>query len=257
MADSLQAIFFDIDDTLFSTTGFAEKARRASIARMVEMGLRVPEEFAYRELLEVISEFSSNYGAHYNKLLSRMPREALAGTHPSLLVAGAVIAYHETKFRELSAYEDVTEALRLIHAKTDLRLGSISSGLRIKQAEKIVRTGVWRYVDPRGIFITDEVGIGKPNPKLYWRACAARVSPRKSRKAAKRRPKCASWPASAAKRATRWSAWSFPSPAPGSLCPATQRRCAMTTRCRCCLFPISTSKATRFPKISPRSSTSR
>jgi putative hydrolase of the HAD superfamily len=173
MRQSLQAIYFDIDDTLFSTTGFAEKARRASIARMVEMGLQVPEEFAYRELLEVISEFSSNYGAHYDKLLSRMPAEALVGTHPSLLVAGAVVAYHETKFRELTAYEDVTEALKLIHRHTNLRLGIISSGLRIKQAEKIVRTGVWRYVDPRAIFITDEVGIGKPNPKLYWRACAA------------------------------------------------------------------------------------
>ena len=169
----LDAVFFDIDDTLFSTTRFAEKARRASIDAMIEMGLTIDPDDAYRELLEVIREFSSNYGAHYDKFLSRLPERALEGTNPSLIVAGAVMAYHETKFRELSAYEDVTEALRLIHRRTDLKLGIISSGLRIKQAEKIVRTGVWRYLDPRGIFITDEVGIGKPNPKLFWRACAA------------------------------------------------------------------------------------
>ncbi|MEZ6196087.1 MAG: HAD-IA family hydrolase [Planctomycetota bacterium] len=170
MRGDLQAIFFDIDDTLFSTTRFAEKARRASIDQMIAMGLRVSHEDAYRELSEVISEFSSNYGAHYDKLLNRLPEAALEGLNPGLLVAGAVIAYHETKFRELTAYEDVTEALRLL-AQTPLRLGIISSGLRIKQAEKVVRTGVWRYVDHDAVFFTDEVGIGKPNPKLYLRAC--------------------------------------------------------------------------------------
>ncbi|MEE9392867.1 MAG: HAD-IA family hydrolase [Planctomycetota bacterium] len=166
----LKACFFDIDDTLFSTTRFAEKARRASLDAMIQMGLQISPEDGYRELTEVIAEFSSNYNAHYDRFLSRLPAKALEGSNRSLLVAAAVIAYHETKFRELSAYEDALEAMRLM-SSSDLILGIITSGLRIKQAEKIVRTGVWPYVDPRAIFITDEVGIGKPNPKLYLRAC--------------------------------------------------------------------------------------
>ena len=168
--NSLKACFFDIDDTLFSTTGFAEKARRASLDAMIRMGLQIEPEEGYRELREVIAEFSSNYGAHYDRFLSRLPAAALRGTNRSLLVAAAVIAYHETKFRELSAYEDVLAAMRLM-SSSDLVMGIITSGLRIKQAEKIVRTGVWRYVHHGAIFITDEVGIGKPNPKLYLRAC--------------------------------------------------------------------------------------
>lgn len=166
----LKAIFFDIDDTLFSTTRFAETARRSSIQAMIDMGLRVEPEVAYRELTELIAEFSSNYPGHYDKLLTRLPREAVKGLNRSLLVAGAVVAYHETKFRELSTFEDVLEAMRFL-SRTGLVLGIITSGLRIKQAEKIVRLRLWSYLDPRAIFITDEVGIGKPNPKLFQRAC--------------------------------------------------------------------------------------
>ncbi|MCA9322644.1 MAG: HAD-IA family hydrolase, partial [Planctomycetes bacterium] len=167
---ALQGIFFDVDDTLFSTTGFAETARRRSLKAMIQLGLRVEPEALYRDLIEVISEFSSNYGNHYDKLLSRLPRHTLEGLSPSLLVAAAVAAYHDTKFRELSAYEDVLRALRLL-AGTNLTLGIITSGLRIKQAEKLIRLRIWPYIDPRAVFITDEIGIGKPNPKLYLRAC--------------------------------------------------------------------------------------
>ena len=38
--------------------------------------------------------------------------------------------------------------------------------------EKIIRLQIARFLNPRGIFITDEVGIGKPNPKLFLRACS-------------------------------------------------------------------------------------
>ena len=52
---TLKAILFDIDDTLYSTTEFAEQARRNSIEAMIRMGLRVEPEAAFRELKEVIS----------------------------------------------------------------------------------------------------------------------------------------------------------------------------------------------------------
>ena len=64
----LDAILFDIDDTLFSTTVFADKARRAAIDAMVRCGLRADRSEALRELDEVITEFSSNYSGHLDKV---------------------------------------------------------------------------------------------------------------------------------------------------------------------------------------------
>jgi len=48
----------------------------------------------------------------------------------------------------------------------------ITHGLEIKQADKLLRLGVVPFLHPEGIFISDQLGISKPNPKLYRRACA-------------------------------------------------------------------------------------
>ncbi|HYC79331.1 MAG TPA: TIGR02253 family HAD-type hydrolase [Planctomycetota bacterium] len=165
----LKAVFFDIDDTLFSTTTFAEHAREASVDAMLALGLRADRALVLRELRETVAEFSSNYEHHFDKLLSRLPLDATIGLNFPLLVSAAVVAYHETKFRELTAYDDVTEVLRLL-SRSGLVLGIITSGVTLKQAEKIVRLRVHRFIDHRAIFISDQVGIGKPNPKLYQRA---------------------------------------------------------------------------------------
>lgn len=166
---STKAIFFDIDDTLFSTSVFAERAREDAVDAMIALGVRCGREDMLRELNEVIAEFSSNYEHHFDKLLTRLPLEATIGLNHSLVVAAGVTSYHDTKFRELSSYDDVYEVMSIL-AETDLRLGIISAGLVTKQMEKILRLRVYRYVDPRAIFITEQVGIGKPNPKLFHRA---------------------------------------------------------------------------------------
>jgi len=166
----LKAIFFDVDDTLYSTSAFARLARRRGIDAMIETGLAISRQALARELDEVIAEFPSNYEHHYDKLLVRLPSAALAGVNPAVVVAAGVVAYHETKGRELAPYDDVLFMLRRL-SKTDLTLGVITGGLAVKQAEKLLRLGVLRFLHPRAIFISDQVGFGKANPKLYLRAC--------------------------------------------------------------------------------------
>lgn len=166
----LRAILFDVDDTLYSTTEFAELARSNSVKEMIRLGLKMEHDDLMRELREVISEFSSNYEHHFDKLLLRLTPEALEGVNPVILVAAAVVAYHETKARQLTMLPDVREVLEKL-SKTDLILGIITSGPQIKQAEKILRLGLMDFIDPSAIFLSDQIGIGKPNVKLYMKAC--------------------------------------------------------------------------------------
>lgn len=174
----LQAVFFDIDDTLYSTSDFAARARRASVDAMVALGVKMPAEELVRELEEVISEFTSNYEHHFDKLLLRIPRKAWEGVNRAVLIAGAIMAYHETKSRELAPFPDAIDLLRRL-SRTPLIRGVITSGLEIKQAEKLVRLKVLDYLSPGAIFISDQIGISKPNRKLYMRACdSLGVSPK-------------------------------------------------------------------------------
>ncbi|MBX3472739.1 MAG: HAD-IA family hydrolase [Planctomycetes bacterium] len=168
---SLDAIFFDVDDTLFSTSEFAEKARFASCAAMHRAGLKLEPQVLMDELREVVSEFSSNYDHHFDQLLRRIPKRHYKGVNPAIILAAAVIAYHDTKIRELVPYAD---AIRLLEdlARLDLVRGIISNGLTIKQAEKLLRLGVYPYLTPTAIYISEQIGINKPNVKLYRRACS-------------------------------------------------------------------------------------
>jgi putative hydrolase of the HAD superfamily len=125
----------------------------------------------------VVGEFSSNYEHHFDRLLQRLPPAALEGRNPALLVAAAVIAYHGAKMRQLVPFPEVPAVLGRL-AKAGLRLGVITEGPAVKQAEKLLRLRLVEYFDPSAIFISDQLGISKPNPKLYRRACQlAEVEP--------------------------------------------------------------------------------
>lgn len=169
MPRPLEAIFFDIDDTLFSTSVFADKARRAAIDAMIAAGLRTERESCFKELTEVVAEFSSNYGSHFDKVIQRLPADASRGLNKEIIVAAGVVAYHETKWRELKVYDDVYEILRWLADHDSLVRGIISAGLGIKQAEKVIRLRILEFLTPSAIYFTEQIGINKPNPKLYRR----------------------------------------------------------------------------------------
>lgn len=162
----LKAILFDIDDTLFSTTEFARKARRNAVRAMIQAGLDTPEEVVLKELDEVLAEFSSNYEHHYDKLIQRLRPACLQANNTALIVAAGVAAYHDTKFRELAPFDDVFPLFADLK-RSGMRLGVVTHGWTVKQAEKLVRLGLVPYLDPRAVFISDQIGISKPNPKLY------------------------------------------------------------------------------------------
>jgi len=164
----LKVLFLDIDDTLFGTTDFVQKARAAAVDAMIERGLRAEKEQVLKSLAAVVSEFGSNDDHHYNRLLQRMPASCTAGANHDLLVGAGVIAYHNTKWQELLIKPEAEQLLKDL-SRTSLRLGVISAGLVHKQVEKVLRLGIDRFIDKELLFITHAVGIAKSNPRLYER----------------------------------------------------------------------------------------
>jgi len=176
----LDIVFFDVDDTLYSTTTFAEQARRNAVRGMIAAGLRVEEEAGVAELTEVVAEFSSNYANHLGCLLARLGPSAVGARNAAVLIAAGVVAYHQSKAEGLVILPDAREVLQALH-DAGVRLGVITAGLQVKQAEKLIRIGALDYFDPTAIFFSDQVGISKPNPKLYAQACArSGVEPRRA-----------------------------------------------------------------------------
>ncbi|MEM8713740.1 MAG: TIGR02253 family HAD-type hydrolase [Planctomycetota bacterium] len=162
----MKAILFDLDDTLFSTTEFAKKARANAIDAMIEVGIDATHDEIQAELMEVIREFGSNYAQHFNKLLHRLPPHQRKDVNQAVVVAAGVCAYHDTKFEHLKAFDDVAPFLKAL-TEARMRTAVVTHGWTTKQAEKLVRLGLVPLIGPRDVFISDQVGIAKPNPKLY------------------------------------------------------------------------------------------
>lgn len=176
----LDVVLFDLDDTLYSTTAFAATARRDAIRAMIEAGLDVAEEEGVQELSEVAVEFSSNYEHHFDRLLDRLGPQRLCGRNRAVLIAAGVVAYHHAKERGMPILPDARALLDVLRTAR-IKLGVITAGLQVKQAEKLIRTGLLDYMAPDAIFLSDQMGVSKPNPKIYLKAVKAlRVPPQRA-----------------------------------------------------------------------------
>jgi len=164
----LGLITFDVDDTLYPTSEFVRHAREASLRAMMVAGLKVDFSTAMSELNEVVQEFSSNDEQHFDRLLVRLPPACLDGINPAVLIAAGVAAYHDTVYGRLAAYEDVLQCVKSLYEK-GYRMGAISQGWTVKQAQKLVRLRILPFLDKRAIFLSDQVGMSKSNPKYYQR----------------------------------------------------------------------------------------
>ena len=155
----IKAVFFDIDDTLYDTSGFARLARRAALSVMIDAGLPLETEEAYLLLREIINEYGSNYGRHFNVLTKRV-----FGEEKPLLIALGMITYHNVKFALLRLFPQTTKTLIYLKEK-GYRLGVISNGKTIKQWEKLIRLDLHHFFDE--VITSEEAKFEKPDRRIF------------------------------------------------------------------------------------------
>ena len=157
-----KAVFFDIDDTLYDTSGFAKLARKAAINVMIDAGLPLSSEEAYKLLRKIIKQKGSNYDKHFNVLTRHV-----FGEEKPLLIALGMITYHNVKFALLRLFPETIPTL--IYLKSQgYHLGVISNGITIRQWEKLIRLGLHHFFDE--VITSEEAGVEKPDVKIFEQA---------------------------------------------------------------------------------------
>lgn len=155
----IQAVFFDMDDTIYDTSGFAAIARRAAVKSMVHNGLKCSEDEGYECLMEIVKEKGSNYDKHFNILTER-----INGEEDSLIIVNGIITYHNTKFAMLKLEPESFSILLYLKSK-NYKVGLITNGKKLKQWEKLVRLGVYPFFDD--VVTSEDVGIEKPDVEIF------------------------------------------------------------------------------------------
>ncbi|TFF98884.1 MAG: TIGR02253 family HAD-type hydrolase [Promethearchaeota archaeon] len=166
--DKIKLIAFDLDDTLFNSTDLSEKARIRGIDAMIELGLKIEREKAINILMEIVEEYGSNFSYHYDYLFRRLEHTDnsfnISFDTKYKCIAGAVMAYHREKIDSIKLYDDVKDVLEIID-QLNLKMAIITDGRIIKQYEKVLRLKIDDLIDY--IVVSDEIGIKKPNKKLF------------------------------------------------------------------------------------------
>ncbi|MDO8554319.1 MAG: TIGR02253 family HAD-type hydrolase [Candidatus Micrarchaeota archaeon] len=153
----IKDIFFDIDDTLFPSSEFAELARRNAVRAMIEMGLGETQEKLHSMLIKIIAKKGSNYHNHFNDLCA-----ALKLKKSSRYVAAAIAAYHNTK-TSILPYPEIPRML--LKLKEDgYGIYVATNGDAIKQWDKLIRLGIEHYFED--VFVSEEMGEEK-SPSFF------------------------------------------------------------------------------------------
>lgn len=165
----IKLVGFDLDDCLFDSTGLSERARIKGIDAMIDLGLKINRQDAIKIITEIVKEYGSNSSKHYNYFVRRYSRldrvkENISYSNQFKYISSAVMAYHAEKINSIKLYEDVEDCLKRLK-KLSIKTAIITDGIPIKQYEKILRLGIDELIDLT--IISDELGIRKPNPKLF------------------------------------------------------------------------------------------
>lgn len=165
----IKVVAFDLDDTLYNATELSWEARISGLKAMIKKGLNIELKKASLILNEIVKEYGSNNSNHYNIFIRRINRfepqiEFISTSQKNMYVTTAVMAYHEQKIKMIEPFEDVIPCLSEIK-EMGMKTAIISDGIPMKQYEKILRLGIDDFVDL--VVISDEVGVRKPNPKLF------------------------------------------------------------------------------------------
>lgn len=146
----IKAVVFDLDDTLFDSTGLVKHSRLEACKAMINAGLRAKSpEAVYEKLSTIVHKLGSHRANHYNELV-----KYYNGKIDPKIIAAGVVAYHNVKVSQIKLYPKARELL-LSLAKKGFRLILVTKGVALKQWEKILRLEIAEFFDE---IIVVEVG---------------------------------------------------------------------------------------------------
>jgi putative hydrolase of the HAD superfamily len=161
----IKCVLFGIDDVLYDASFQMSTARLNAIKAMIEAGLPVDIEAAYRTLQNVVKESGSDYNKHFDKLLERLGLK----WNPRVIAAG-VAAYRETSSAYLKLYPDTFPTLLRLR-EASYKVGAVSEGRSVKQWQKLIQLGIQHMFDY--VVTSEETGSELMNPEIITSALKA------------------------------------------------------------------------------------
>lgn len=176
----LQAVLFDLDDTLHDdTTAYHNAAEEVAHEVAAEHGIDAAVlKAAYLAQSEGFWKrlTADQLRTRLSKLRFELWHSALqnVGLDDAALAERSAANYHLYRKRHLALFPGALDLLRSLRAR-GIKLGILTNGVSETHHEKIALLELTQWFD--AIFLADEVGMVKPDPLLFAHACQKLQAP--------------------------------------------------------------------------------
>ena len=155
----IKAIIFDLDNTLLDFVKMKQFAVKAAITAMIEAGLDVDEEKAYKDIFDLYVEKGWENQQVFDDYLNQT-----VGKVSNKILAAGIVSYRRAREATLLVYPNVNKTLiELI--KTGIQLSVVSDAPSREAWMRLYYLNLHHIFDP--VLTFDDTGVRKPSPKPF------------------------------------------------------------------------------------------
>jgi len=163
VADRLiQAIIFDLDNTLTDFMTAKQNSIRAAVAAMIDAGLQIDQTEATRQVFAIYKERGIEYQSVFDIFL-----EQRLGRIDDRILAAAVVAYRRARDGSLALYPHAMLVINQL-LKSGYQLAVVSDAPRFEAWLRLCYLGLHHSFDL--VLTFDDTGHRKPRPEPFLMA---------------------------------------------------------------------------------------
>ena len=152
----IQAVIFDLDNTLLDFMKMKEYAVKAAIAGMIEAGLVIDDEESYKKIVSIYQEEGWENQQVFNYFLDRT-----VGEVNNKYLAAAIVAYRRAREANLLLYPNVNHTLVEL-MKAGIKLAVVSDAPSREAWMRIYYLNLHHHFD--FVLTFDDINARKPSP---------------------------------------------------------------------------------------------
>ena len=155
----IKAIIFDLDNTLLDFVKMKQFAVKAAITAMIEAGLDVDEEKAYKDIFDLYVEKGWENQQVFDDYLNQT-----VGKVSNKILAAGIVSYRRAREATLLVYPNVNKTLiELI--KLGIQLSVVSDAPSREAWMRLYYLNLHHVFDP--VLTFNDTGVRKPSPKPF------------------------------------------------------------------------------------------